>query len=242
MNLKREYWLILIVYVVMQLSSIIGVPLMVLILHLLGKNEALAVPYWLIISFFAALVIILYILRKEMKDARYERKGAPLGASIAWAIAGVFLSLIAQEVAGIIESILGISMGSQNTQDIIKIIETLPLAVLVSSIIGPILEEIVFRKIIFGALYQRYNFFVSALISSVIFALAHMEPKHVLLYASMGFTFAYLYVKTKHVIVPIFAHTAMNTLVVLVQIVYKNDLDRISRDAHTIQNFIGGFL
>lgn len=132
-------------------------------------------------------------------------------------------------------------MGSENTQQIISIIESFPFVILVSSFIGPILEEIVFRKIIFGALHKRLNFFLSALISSVIFALAHFEPEHIILYSTMGFTFAYLYVKTQRIIVPIIAHVTMNTFVVLIQSVYREDIERILRDMEKIQSLIGGF-
>jgi membrane protease YdiL (CAAX protease family) len=240
--LKREYWYILIVYIVMQLSSLIGIPLMMSSLRTLGKNPALAIPYWLIFSFSIALIIILFILRKEMSGSSFERKGSSIGGSILWALFGVFLALFAQSFAANIERIFGVPVGSENTNQILKIIQAYPLAILVSSIIGPILEEIVFRKIIFGALYGRFNFFISALISSVIFALAHQEPQHVLLYASMGFTFAFLYVKTKHILVPMFAHTAMNTFVVLIQVVYRSDIEKLGKTVHVIQNFIGGFL
>jgi membrane protease YdiL (CAAX protease family) len=241
-DLKREYWLILIIYIAMQLSSFIGVPLIMGFLHNLGKNPSLAVPYWLIFSFAIALIMILYILRKEFNTNSYERKGSSFGGSFVWALFGVFLALFAQTVAANIEQLFGIPVGSNNTKEILKIIQAFPFAILVSSIIGPILEEIVFRKIIFGALYGRFNFFISALISSVIFALAHQEPQHILLYSSMGFTFAFLYVKTKHIVVPMFAHIAMNTFVVLIQIVYKGDIEKLSKTVHGIQNFIGGFL
>jgi membrane protease YdiL (CAAX protease family) len=69
-----------------------------------------------------------------------------------------------------------------------------------------------------------------------------MEPHHILLYSAMGFTFAFLYVKTKHILVPIFAHVAMNTLVVVVQSVYRDEITELMRKAEAIQNFIGGFL
>lgn len=240
--MKREYWFVLLVYIVMQLSSFIGVPLMIKFLDILGKDQTDAIPYWLILSFSIALIMILFILRKEISLSGFERKGSSLGLSVIWAIFGIFLALFAQTVAANIERLFGVPVGSENTQQILKIIQTFPLAILVSSIIGPILEEIIFRKILFGGLYGRFNFFVSALISSVIFALAHTEPQHILLYASMGFTFAFLYVKTKHILVPIFAHTAMNTIVVLIQFVYQDDIERLSKTAHGIQNFIGGFL
>lgn len=135
---------------------------------------------------------------------------------------------------------LGIETGSENTAQIINLIEQFPIVILISSVIGPILEEIVFRKIIFGRLHQRFGFFLSALISSVIFALAHFEPEHVILYSAMGFTFAFLYVKTKRILVPIFAHVAMNTMVVLIQSVFREDLERMIKEAEQIQGFIGG--
>ena len=47
------------------------------------------------------------------------------------------------------------------------IARTTPWFLIVISIIGPILEEIVFRKILFGTLYKRFNFFIAAIISSL---------------------------------------------------------------------------
>jgi membrane protease YdiL (CAAX protease family) len=225
----------------MQFSSLVGIPLFLFGFKYFGINQSLAVPLWLLASFTIALVIIILMLRKEMNNRSF-RKGGSIGNNVIWAIAGIFLALFSQYVAAIIENLLGVEMGSENTKDILTIIETFPLAIIVTSIIGPILEEIVFRKIIFGSLHNRYNFFISALISSVIFAAAHMEFQHILLYSAMGFTFAFLYVKTKSIFVPIFAHVSMNTLVVLVQSVYKDDIERLQRQAEAIQNFIGGFL
>ncbi|EKN71455.1 hypothetical protein BABA_01415 [Neobacillus bataviensis LMG 21833] len=241
--MKKEYWIVIIVYIAMQLSSLVGLPAMMFGFKSLGISQSLAVPVWLIVSFSIALLIILFILRKEMNSPHFEKRGSSsFGSSVMWAIVGVFLAYFAQIFAALIERLLGVEMGSENTQNILRIIETMPAAIIVTSIIGPILEEIVFRKIIFGSLHKRFNFFISALVSSVIFAAAHMEFQHILLYSAMGFTFAFLYVKTKHILVPIFAHVTMNTLVVLVQTVYKDDLERLQREAEALQNFIGGFL
>jgi hypothetical protein len=226
----------------MQFSSLIGLPVLMLGFKSFGISQDLAIPIWLIASFSLALLIILFLLRKEIKEDSFNKRDRTFGYSVMWAFLGVFLALFAQYVAAIIETLLGIKMGSENTQHILRIIDLFPLAIIVTSIIGPILEEIVFRKIIFGVLHKRFNFFISALISSVIFALAHQEPVHILLYSAMGFTFAFLYVKTGRIAVPIFAHVAMNTMVVLVQTVYKDDIDRLRREAEAVQNFIGGFL
>jgi uncharacterized protein len=240
--LKREYWIILIVYIGMQLSSLFGIPLLMFFFKYVGISLKLAVPYWLILSFSIALVMVLFILRKEMKAKTFNERGNSVGSLIGWSIFGVFLAFFAQYIGAIVEHLLGIKQSSENTKDILKIIDEFPLAVIVSSIFGPILEEIVFRKIIFGGLHKRLNFFFSAIISSLIFALAHMDFQHIIIYTAMGFTFAYLYVKTKHIIVPMFAHVVMNTTVVIVQSALKDDIEKVLRDAKTIQNFIGGFL
>ncbi|RLQ91173.1 CPBP family intramembrane glutamic endopeptidase [Falsibacillus albus] len=245
--MKKEYAYILITYIVMQLSGIVGYPIVYKIgTAFFDVNDAamksLANAIWIVVSFTIALVIVLLILRKTEKHTKMDR-AVPLstGASILWAIGGVFLAFIAQSIAINIERMLGIPMGSENTKKIISIIEATPIVILVSSICGPILEEIIFRKIIFGSLYERFPFSVSALISSLIFALAHFEPIHIILYTAMGFTFAFLYVRTKRIIVPIFAHVTMNTVVVIAQSVFKDDIERLMHEADKMQGFIGGF-
>lgn len=243
--MKKEYWIILIAYIAMQLSSLIGVPIVTFIGTLMGKSlevmQIYSVVIWIVLSFVITLMIVLLLLRKEMSDAKGYRKSSPIGNSILWAIGGVFLAMLAQGIAGNIERWLGIETNSENTQQIIHLIESFPIVILVSSVIGPILEEIVFRKIIFGSLHKRFNFMIAALISSVIFGLVHMEIEHLLLYSAMGFTFAYLYVKTNRILVPIFAHVAMNTLVVLMQSKYKEEINKLIEETEKIQSFIGGF-
>lgn len=248
MSLKREYWYIIIVYIAMQLSSIVGVPLLMMFGIMGGaeKNaelQQLSGAYWIVISFLIGLIATLYLIRKEMKNNDDFRKHqASVPTSIFWGFAGIFLALFSQSLAGMIETAIGIEAGSENTQTIIDLILNVPLVLFVSSVIGPILEEIVFRKIIFGSLHKRLNFFLSALISSLIFGAAHGEFIHLLLYTAMGFVFAFLYVKTNRILVPIFAHVSMNSLVVITQIAYKDDIEKLQKDAEHVQNFIGGFL
>ena len=243
--MNKNYWSILITYIAMQFSSVLGVPLMLTYYSTkdvpLEQARILSAGYWIVISFTLALIIILFLLRHERNNRNLSDQ-ANIGASIGWAIGGVFLALFSQSIAGNIERVMGVPTGSENTQSILNLIEVVPAVMIVSSVLGPILEEIVFRKIVFGTLYKRLNFFVSALISSLIFAAAHMEFVHILLYTAMGFTFAYLYVKTKRILVPIFAHVTMNTLVVLIQSIYKDDIEKYLEELNKVQSFIGGLL
>src|SRR5699024_12721523 len=86
--------------------------------------------------------------------------------------------------------IFNIDTSSENTEMIMKITELAPLFSIITVLIAPILEEIVFRKIIFGALYKRMNFILAGIISAVIFGLIHLDPTHLLIYTAMGLVFA----------------------------------------------------
>lgn len=243
--MKKNYWFIILTYIVMQFSGIVGIELFAL-LHI-GNTNAELVAYWTIFSFTVALIITLLLLRNDREDARLLRgEPASVGSSIGWAIGGVFLALFAQMIAANLEMYLfGVEPGSENTQTIVKLIKASSLLIIVTSVIGPILEEIIFRKIIFGVIYHRSNFVIAALISSFLFSILHGEPEHFLIYASMGFTFAFLYVKTKRIIVPIFAHVAMNTLVIIMQFVFADQIENLEKtleQMEQMQVIIGGFL
>jgi membrane protease YdiL (CAAX protease family) len=152
------------------------------------------------------------------------------------------MALLAQGIASNIETnVFGVNPESENTQNIMRLVEVVPLLIAVVSIIGPILEEVVFRKIIFGSLYGRSNFFIAAIISSFIFALVHQDFSHLLVYMSMGLTFAFLYVKTSSILVPIFAHVSMNTFVVMMQYVFKDDIEKYIEQQEKLQQIFGGF-
>lgn len=205
--MKREYWLVLIVYCLMQFSSLIGVPLF----EVMGANKGLSYSVWLVVKFLAALTIVGYILRKEFKYIDFSKPGI-----LKWAVFGGILALFFQYAAAWIQTIFGVRLDSENTQNITNIIKTFPLAIIVSNLAAPILEEIVFRKIIFGAFNKQFNFVLAALISSLIFAISHLDLDHILQYTVIGFTFAFIYSKRKSILSPIMAHIIMNSFVLIV--------------------------
>lgn len=231
--MEKRHWYVVLTYVIMQFSSFLGVPLF----YNLGvRPREVALAYWLIFSFLTALVIIFILLRKDMKEIGDRESRASWPIAIIWSFIGIILAFFAQGVAALIENkLFGIEAGSENTQFLVEIATVTPLFIIVTSIIGPILEEIIFRKILFGSLYKRFNFIIAALISSLIFAVVHMDFTHLLIYTAMGFTFAYLYIMTKRIIVPIIAHVSMNTIVVLIQIVYRDDLEKYQQQMETMQ-------
>lgn len=82
--------------------------------------------------------------------------------------------------------------------------------------IGPILEEIAYRKIIFGFLHRRFNFWVGAVVSSAIFAIGHFSPDRVLGYFAVGIIFCYVYKKSDSIVPTMMAHVTLNFVSLLV--------------------------
>ncbi|MCY7501439.1 CPBP family intramembrane glutamic endopeptidase [Bacillus pumilus] len=242
--MKKQYWYIILTYILVQVSAFPYVFIMKWLGYIqtpMTQTELSKLSgTWTIISFCVGLIIILLILRTVPKASLRNEAPASVGAAISWIIGGFFLSLLTQSIAGMIEQYaFGIGRESENTQNILTIMDAFPFLVVIIALIGPILEEIIFRKIVFGVIYERSNFFIAALVSSVFFAAAHSDFDHFFLYTAMGFTFAFLYAKTKRIIVPIGAHMLMNSLVILVQIEPVRKM--IEEQSQTMQMIIGGF-
>lgn len=234
--MKNNYWWIVITYIVMQFSGFVVIPFMLLTGWF--EDSAMLSIRWTVLSFIIAFLITLFLLKDDIFNRNRIQGQSTMIHTIKWIIFGFFLSLFAQSIAGIIEMyILGVDQESQNTNDILFIAQKAPIFIIVVTLLGPFLEEIVFRYILFGSLYHRFSFFVSALISSVIFALVHQDFPHLLIYISMGFVFAFLYVKTKRIIVPICAHMLMNSFVVVINLSVE---PAFIHNLHGIQKLIGG--
>ncbi|RSL30673.1 CPBP family intramembrane metalloprotease [Salibacterium salarium] len=232
MNIR--YWWILIVYILMQLSGPI--------VYGMGLIQQDSLTPWMMGSFIVALILILLLVHPERGKARHPYLSkTSVGHSTKWAIFGVFMAFIAQYIAILIETYaFGIDPGSQNTEDILDIVKSVPIFAVIVAVIGPILEEIVFRKVIFGAFYKRFNFVISALLSALIFSVVHFDFTHVLIYTAVGFTFSFLYVKTGRIIVPIVAHVAMNSYAVIIQVLLGDQLQDLQEDLEQLNFILGG--
>lgn len=235
--MNKRHWYILLTYILTQFSSFFGV----IILRAFDVPDEKIPGIWNIISFPIALVIILILLLPDIKNRHMIRGRATRSQAAGWAILGVFMVFGAQYVAAMLEMLLfGIMPGSENTELIVSYAKVVPAFIFIVAIIGPVLEEIVFRMIIFGALFKKWNFWIAALLSSLIFSIVHFDFEHVLIYTAVGFTFAYLYVKTKRILVPIIAHATLNSAAVLINIIYSDKIQEIVEKLEQIEQFIGG--
>ena len=114
-----------------------------------------------------------------------------------------------------------ISLNSSNADAITKEFKSNPLPVVGLAFVTSTLEELVYRQLLFGYLYDLFSgcnkyirYITSALISAIIFGSIHDGLFHpaMLQYITYGFILSGLYLYTKRISSPIILHVLFNLL------------------------------
>lgn len=88
----------------------------------------------------------------------------------------------------------------------------LSLAVLSLVVIAPVVEEVIFRGLLFGALAGRLGVLASAVISALLFGAVHGDPVLFPALAAIGFIGALAYAATGNLWVSIILHASSNAI------------------------------
>jgi membrane protease YdiL (CAAX protease family) len=160
------------------------------------------------------LVLILYVRARGGKrtDQEAPARTGWLRSGL-WALGGFTLILLGQTVISLLENaVLGAPSGDTGLASVVR---KVPLFAVAMVMIGPLVEEFVFREALFGLLRTRWGFWPGALASAVIFAAIHQELRGFLVRVVMGLVLAFIYNRTNRLSVSWLAH-ALNNVLVLV--------------------------
>ena len=80
---------------------------------------------------------------------------------------------------------------------------------------APLVEELIFRGVIYGWIEGRWGARMALPVSAFAFAAAHFEPAYMLLVLPLGFLFSWLRWRTNSLLPSIVAHMANNAFAVL---------------------------
>lgn len=215
------YLAILLLYIAMQFGTFPIAQGMIQLFTANGyetKEAAFQGTAWgLFIANILAILAFFLVIRRDKKFwTIFKGKKESVSKSVIWGVFGFFLALLGQMIAGYIEQAFGITNGSDNTARLTKVAEVAPILIVCIVLFAPILEEIVFRRVVFGGIYTKTNFWIATLASALIFAAVHNELEHILVYLMPGLVFSYIYYKTKRIWTPMIAHMLMNGFVMIV--------------------------
>jgi uncharacterized protein len=196
---------------VAQLGVIVIIPLMMLLMR--GASKLTVESTSLMTSFLIGLGIILFLIRNELKEMKSEKKDWK--KIILYGLLGFLVALVLQTVLNPVIYLLtnGGEAANDNELAIRDMTQANWIFILVPTIIGPILEEIVFRYAILGSLMKRMKTPYAVAISSILFGLAHFSLVNLIVHVSIGVIFSVIYLRSKSLAAPIIAHVLMNGFV-----------------------------
>ncbi|WP_099975124.1 CPBP family intramembrane glutamic endopeptidase [Lactobacillus terrae] len=170
-------------------------------------------PYFITMT-VVTIIATSYILAKSRTLDITERRLSPT-RSFLWIIATTLGIIVIQLVISeILVQFFNVSL-SANTQDLITYMKFAPYYVIYPLVCAPIMEEIIFRKLMFTDLNQYIGFGMSAALSSLLFAFLHQDS-FFLVYFFIGLFLCFIYSRTKNIYINMMAHILMNLIVILI--------------------------
>lgn len=85
-----------------------------------------------------------------------------------------------------------------------------------AGIIVPVVEELIFRGLIFNRIKNQYNTVAAILISSLMFGIYHMNLTQGLYATILGLCIAYVYNKVGNFLIPVMIHMSANIIVLII--------------------------
>jgi hypothetical protein len=195
-------------------------------IHFLHDNQLIKIIVPTIAYIFLALFGIYILHRKLYENLFYIKKYKLKSLGI---VIIVFLAMTAFSILGSLMSNLGHSFfnitqtGLTNDTNVGMAANILPIPLVISvlGILGPFVEEIFYRYILFNLFKRHGNAYAAILLSSLCFALIHVnhftanELLEVLPHFMIGLVFAYTYHKTDNLLFSSIVHIFNNTFMFL---------------------------
>ncbi len=215
---------LLVIYIGMQIGSVFLAQALIAYFKTLPDWTELQATYhgfaWsqFTVNVIAVIMLLVILIPNKKFMNVFKGKKSSLGMAVAWGLLGFILAMGGQMIAASIETAIGITVGSDNTMLLGDIARMSPIMIIPMVLFAPFLEEFIFRRVIFGGVYLKTNFWIGAIVSALVFAAVHMEFEHLLMYMMPAFAFSFVYYKTKRILAPIVSHLVMNGFVTIVQL------------------------
>lgn len=196
-----------------------------IILFKMDVKNMTSADYAITNTFVDVMFVLLFILiyRKEL-IAEWRRYKSNFSKNFDVGLRYWLVGLLIMIVSNVLISMLTPLNNSENETAVQGLINATPyLMLLTAGILAPIVEEITFRKAFRGLFKHKWLF---CLLSGFVFGFLHvagasnpLDYLYIIPYGSLGFFFAYAYVKTDTIFTSLTMHAIHNTLLVLLSII-----------------------
>lgn len=179
-----------------------------------------------------ALVLYLWRRRATAVERRDSLRRLRLPRTWGWAVLAGLVTFLFSSLMSAGGRALGLDLQPSNLDLIRDGFARFPVFLaLFAVVLAPLYEELLFRRVLFGRLWQAGWPMLGLVLSSLVFALVHELPGLngkpigstvflILVYAGMGAIFAWVYRRTGTLCAPIAAHILNNAIALAVLQVY----------------------
>lgn len=167
---------------------------------------------------YIALIVAIIFIPLLINDYKKYKKQTNTKINYFYLIIlGVILSLMYNVFAYYLNFALKTSLFDNNSNIAVTLLST--------GILGPIIEELMFRGIIYNELKSKYSNMKSILITTIFFAIIHINIIQILYALIIGFILIFVYEKYNNIKAPIILHMASNiTTTLFLPLLIKNNL------------------
>jgi len=171
-------------------------------------------------------IIISTIIIKILRLPKYDTK--KIDEHCKFYIIGVLLLYTSMYIFSYIALKMGFTPKKQDVaEQVIQMSETsIFLVILGPALLIPIVEELLFRSLLYRSLKFSLSPFLAAIISASLFGFAHIEPDTIPQLITIGLILSYVYEKSGSILVPIALH-ATNNFVTIMILVYGPKLSGV---------------
>lgn len=181
-----------------------------------NQKEAIFGSYLYVwgVNVFAMYVIafpVFFLTVRGMRSVPRAKSKIPVSEFFILIAVAEALMTLGNLVGTYLNSLIGAFLGREITDTTSELIENSPIWVIliVAVIIGPIVEELIFRKLLMDKL-GMYGDRIAIVVSAVAFGLFHGNLYQFFYAALLGFLLSYVYSKTSNILYPIAIHMILN--------------------------------
>lgn len=174
-----------------------------------------------------SLLIYIFMVRREKKLSLWKYCGVRK-ISIADICLSIGLGILLNVCISFITQLKFLQVFVSEHDDKINNVlypESLLIVILVIGILAPVMEEVLFRGLIYQSLKNSYSKTAAILLQATIFAIIHINPLQIMYTFALALLFVWLVIRTNSLLASILTHISFNlTTIILSRIIKEQEL------------------
>lgn len=196
-----------------------------------GSYDTVTLTIALNVGRVLMVFIALFITFKDYILISFKKFKENCGSILKWVFTEGIIILYATSILSNLVVMLfqdGSSTSSANQNLFLTMLNSDVLLMFIqAAILAPLVEELLFRGLLYGSL-REHNKVLAYVVSSLVFGFMHIyngllagdmsQLLYLISYGSMGFIFSYAYEKKGNIMAPILLHATNNTIAIIINI------------------------